>query len=269
MILKRIKYRFAKFLFQQALSKEGKHFTQWFNVYSKVASRFKQQIYYEDGYYYLKNENWRFFHRKQGLMAYPQGLKNRANSLKESYNLVDFEYAPGDVIIDCGANNGDFYLTLPHNIEYHGLEPSPKVFSNLEHNIQGQHLYNKALWNEKTSLTFFLSDDFGDSSIIEPNKFEQSIEVETLTLDQLIETINKRIKLIKIEAEGAEPEVLQGLDKKIDCVEYITIDVGFERGKNSESTFVPCINYLMNKNFELIDFDLNRLSLLFKNRNTN
>ena len=49
---------------------------------------------------------------------------------------------------------------------------------------------------------------------------------------------------IKIEAEGAEPEILEGLIKNLNKVEYITIDAGFERGVNKESTLVQCTNYL-------------------------
>ena len=72
------------------------------------------------------------------------------------------------------------------------------------------------------------------------------INVETISLDDLIDTIGKDIKLIKIEAEGAEPEVLEGLDKNISKVNYITIDAGFER--NGKSTISECIHYLLSRN---------------------
>ena len=42
--------------------------------------------------------------------------------------------------------------------------------------------------------------------------------------------------LLKVEAEGAEPEVLQGLKKNLSRVEFITVDCGFERGLNQKST---------------------------------
>ena len=127
-------------------------------------------------------------------------------------------------------------------------------------------LYNKGLWFEKSELTFFLKDEFGDSSIIEPLDYQEKITIETITLDHLISEINSSVKLIKLEAEGAEPEILNGLTKYLKNVEYLTIDVGYERGVNSESTLAPCINYLVSRNYELIDFNPIKMSILLKNK---
>ena len=68
-----------------------------------------------------------------------------------------------------------------------------------------------------------------------------------------------------MKLKGAEPEVLEGLDKNISKVNYITIDAGFER--NGKSTISECIHYLLSRNFELIDFYQPRVGLLFKNKN--
>ena len=75
-------------------------------------------------------------------------------------------------------------------------------------------------------------------------------------------------KLIKLEAEGFEPEILKGLKKHLNSVEYITIDCGFERGKNQESTIAECSNYLIKNNFKMIDFGYPRIVALFKNLDT-
>ena len=44
--------------------------------------------------------------------------------------------------------------------------------------------------------------------------------------------------------EGVEPEVVEGLGKKINNVEFITADLGFGRGENSESELIPVTNFL-------------------------
>ena len=85
-------------------------------------------------------------------------------------------------------------------------------------------------------------------------------------LDKIIIDKTDEIKLLKLEAEGAEPEILYGLNKKINLIDYISIDAGFERGKSLESTLVPCINYLSKKNFELIGYSNTRIVILFKNK---
>ena len=74
------------------------------------------------------------------------------------------------------------------------------------------------------------------------------------------------VKLIKLEAEGAEPEVLEGLKKNLGKVEYITVDCGFERNEDKFSTLGYCSNYLIKNNFEILDFGYPRIVLLFKNK---
>ena len=70
-----------------------------------------------------------------------------------------------------------------------------------------------------------------------------------------------------VEAEGFEPEILNGLKKYISYVEYITVDCGFERGIKQSSTIAECSNYLISRNFKMIDFDSSRIVCLFKNLN--
>ena len=75
-----------------------------------------------------------------------------------------------------------------------------------------------------------------------------------------------KIKLLKLEAEGAEPEIVQGIGEKLDLIEYISADLGFER--NRESTFAPVTNYLLERNFEVINIYPSRVSNFLEIRNT-
>ena len=63
--------------------------------------------------------------------------------------------------------------------------------------------------------------------------------------------------------------MLFGLKNKINLVEYITIDCGFERGISQTSTIAQCSNYLISNNFEMINFGFPRLVALYKNKNLN
>ena len=97
--------------------------------------------------------------------------------------------------------------------------------------------------------------------------YTKKITVNCQTLDNFVKNINKKIKLIKIEAEGAEPEVVYGLKNQLKKIQYIVIDVGYERGNSQESTLVDCTNYLLKNNFRLIDFNskTSRVIVMFKN----
>ena len=116
-------------------------------------------------------------------------------------------------------------------------------------------------------VEFYLKDEGGDSSILPINNYTNKINIKTTTLDNEIDQIQKKIKLIKLEAEGFEPEILQGLKKYLNYVEYITIDCGFERGVKLESTITQCSNHLIQNNFKMIDFGAPRIVALFKNLN--
>ena len=244
-------------------------YVRLFNLYTYILG-LKGKIYKEKNYFYINHEDlkYRFKHKKQGFMAYSGGLQNRGLNLGKEYLIDNINFKEKDIIIDCGANNGDLFLFFRNkNIKYIGIEPSPVEFNNLEENVKNCILYNKAVYkNSSLELDFFVSSEFGDSSLIKMDKYTDVIKVESITLDEIIENYQK-VKLLKVEAEGAEPEILEGLSKNINKIEYITIDVGLERGVKKESTLVDCTNYLCNRNFNLIDFNPSRFVVLFKNKN--
>ena len=98
--------------------------------------------------------SWRFYHEKIGLSCYKKGLISRAETLNQLYLVNNISFNNEDIIIDCGANNGDFYLIFK-KINYIGIEPSPIEFSNLQNNIKNQTLINKALWKYKKEKWIF------------------------------------------------------------------------------------------------------------------
>jgi len=195
-------------------------------------------------------------------------LAQRTKQLSDAYLLKNIELEDNDIIIDIGANNGDFYQCFKKKIQYYGYEPSPVVFSNLKYNVENQNIFNLGVSNfDGNDIDFYLNDENGDSSILPISDYTKKISISTTTLDKEIDKIQKKIKLIKLEAEGFEIEILQGLKKYLNHVEYITIDCGFERGIKQESTIAQCSNYLIKRNFEMIDFGVPRIIALFKNLN--
>ena len=262
-----IKKPFLKSLFLITTKQPKNIYCFFFNFYTLI-NLSKAKIFLKDGFFFIKDSNWRFSNRHIGLMTYFKGLKNRGKKLYSIYLLKNINFEINDTIIDIGANNGDFFLCFDNKINYYGIEPSPTIFENLSYNIKNQNLLNIAMWKtEEKVMKFFLKDEFGDSSLIPMENYTKEITVKTKTLDSLIDKIQTKIKLIKLEAEGAEPEILEGLNKNLNRVEYITIDAGYERGMSQESTLVKCTNYLLSNNFELVDFDSKskRVIILFKN----
>ena len=77
---------------------------------------------------------------------------------------------------------------------------------------------------------------------------------------------NVKIKLLKLEAEGAEPEILLGGLKVLPQITYISADVGPERGLSYDTTLVQTVNILKDHGFELIKMGHPRIVCLFKNK---
>ena len=125
-------------------------------------------------------------------------------------------------------------------------------------------MHNIGLWNKEETINFYISSQGADSSIIEPKFFDKKISIEAKRLENYI---HSNIKCLKLEAEGAEYEILEGIGSKLKYIEYITADLGFERGLSQESNLVSVTNYLLNKGFEMLKISHSRICVLYKNHN--
>ena len=148
------------------------------------------------------------------------------------------------------------------DINYIGFEPSPNEYKCLQKNAKGMTTHNLGLWKEEGEIDFFVSSQGADSSLIRPRIFDSKITVKTACLESFI---SSNVKCLKLEAEGAEPEILQGLGEKLKFIEYINADVGFERGENEESTLAEVSNFLIKNNFKMVAIGKRRFCVLFKN----
>jgi len=131
-------------------------------------------------------------------------------------------------IWDVGANVGSISLLLAarhSDISIHAFEPSPAIFSRLAANLQRNpklssriDLHQEALSNESGNVRFFASSEPFNSGVggLGPslNREEAAVEVAAKCGDDLIESGGlPSPSLIKIDVEGFELEVLQGLER--------------------------------------------------------
>lgn len=212
---------------------------------------------------------WFFSGKSRGVKLFKNGIRKRSLSLGEQYLLHKLEFKDGDFVVDCGANWGDLfhYFTLMNvKIEYIGIEPSCEDFCALRRNISSGTIINAAASNRIGVEKLYLLTKSADSSLIIPAGWEgQYEEVEAVRIDS-IDTLSSvgNIKLMKIEAEGFEPEVICGASGILDKVDFVTCDMGPERGEKKESTLV-FVNEVLTKNgFRLIDFNHTRTIGLFE-----
>lgn len=133
-------------------------------------------------------------------------------------------------IIDIGANVGYYSLIASKNIQQnkgtiYAFEPVSKNFARLNENILLNKIdciicYKKAVSNENASIKINVGNDqnWGMSSINSHNHLSSESEiVQCETLDSFCKSVNiSRVDLIKIDVEGAELNVLKGMQKIIE-----------------------------------------------------
>jgi len=217
-----------------------------------------------------------FIIKNQGYLSYHNGFYNRAINMGEtSYLLEHILFKPNDIIFDIGANLGDLTLYFDLKkipIRYYGFEPGKYEFICLKKNVmnyQNHKIYNIALGNKNAETPFYYKPFNGDSSIVKIDDYDEKYTVKIVKLDSFIkekDLVDSKIKLIKLEAEGFEPEITEGLRKNLKNVEYISADLGFERGVNQQTTAPKVINYLLKNGFKLLAFGESRSTFLFKNQ---
>lgn len=225
-------------------------------------------------FFFVKdNYSERYFSQfERGIFLYYRGTKERGKILFNKYCLDKIKFKKSDVVIDCGANQGDLYLGLSEHIlpqNYYAIEPSPAEFKCLEQSLcSGENLFNLALAEKNGFMDFYVSSAGADSSLIIPFTYDKKIKIKAINLETMFNNQKiKNCKLLKLEAEGYEPEILYGAKNILNRCEYITVAGGPERGVKKEKTLHIVANFLINNQFEMIDININSYRALFRNLN--
>ena len=80
---------------------------------------------------------------------------------------------------------------------------------------------------------------------------EEIIFVKSIRLGEWFDQFSE-IKILKIDAEGADFEVIKRAEKILNNIEYIAVDLGFEKGVSEETTPPQVINFLTANNFHVL-----------------
>jgi len=170
---------------------------------------------------------------------------------------------PGDVVLDIGANIGYFTLIFAKLVENSGkvfsFEPESKNFKILKKNIEVNGYSNvvleqKIVSNNDGQTTLYISDKAGSHRIHQPDNYVESIDIDCISLDNYAQRNSiKKIDFIKIDVEGAEFNVLQGLQKIINSNKNITLLVEFSPNQIKSCGIKPTtmIDFLKENNFKI------------------
>ena len=143
--------------------------------------------------------------------------------LDDDYKLTAINFRPGDVVIDIGANIGivALYLARKHpDIRIVAIEPVPTTFRHLQENIALNGVRNVtplncAITNDGRDLRMIVNPGHSGGSTGHLRNLKQpghyNLKVKSRTLDSVFdEFVPNRCRLLKIDCEGAEYEILSG-----------------------------------------------------------
>ena len=253
-----LKGKFTAFIFKKA---SNNFICKYLNLFFK----FNGKLVYEENKFIKINQNSKLYYPNLRITRVLLDEKYFLEHLYDSYLLNNIDFNDQDLVIDCGANVGELFLSIKSNnpnIQYIGFEPDDQVFECLQLNTNLKSS-NICLSNESGEKNFFIDSLGANSSVYESEPGMDSMVVKVEKLENLYP--DTEIKLLKIDAEGSELEVLEGSKKIFNNIEYISVDCGAEKGVNQDTTFVDVNNYLISNNFSLIGINQNRLICLYRN----
>jgi len=166
----------------------------------------------------------------------------------------------GDVFIDVGANVGYYSLLASKLVGKYGrviaIECIPQTAAILKINLcfasaDNVILIDKAAWSSRTRLQMLIPRGFyGQASAVGLHKGSifDKVEVEAISLDEIIESLNiHKIKMLKIDVEGSELQVLEGGRKTLKKTKYIIVEIS----KNAK----PILQLLRGASFKIRRFN--------------
>ncbi len=195
---------------------------------------------------------------------YRQGWAARLDRLEREYGVGrHFTLGPQSVVLDIGANVGEFaHVCARYGARTFCFEPDPDVFACLQQNIaalRDASAFDCVVWKEDGAVDFGLAPARADSSVFAdgPHIVKAAKTIAAMAREQSF----ARIDLVKCDAEGAEPEVLEGIGDAFPMVHAVALDTGAERkGKRTNDS---CAAILRANGFDVIDETIGTRNMTF------
>lgn len=172
-----------------------------------------------------------------GVSHTRHGSTHHVEMMEEFFTYKNFvEVENGDVVVDVGAYVGGFTIFAASKARHViAIEPSSVLYDALRYNTErfdNVSILEKAAWKGKERLELQCSLSPDENSIFQPDRGASGvkIEVEADTVSNLVKDSGfERIDFLKLEAEGAEPEILEGALADSLVPRKIAVDVNPER----------------------------------------
>lgn len=193
----------------------------------------------------------------EGLMRLRRGIDNCmvANWYLEDSIPAMFTPKEAEVVLDVGAHVGRYSLRASRLVGSTGkviaIEAEPSNFDALLYNLKLNQANNViplglAAWDRETTLELYIEVSSTSHSLVRPQP--GSIKVKARPLDKVLEELGiEKIDWLKVDVEGAEVEVLRGLEKTMSRNPNLKILVEV----HSSDTLTQCLSILEKPGYEI------------------
>ena len=152
------------------------------------------------------------------------GIVDQPNATDRQRLIAAFQPRPDDVIIDGGAFLGIGDLRMSRDLRQGrivAIEANRVCYELLRRNCEYNNVTNvtaqhRALWKERGTLDLEVGFAQANSLVSEVAKGEKKQQVETVSVDGLVEELNlPRVTMLSLTLNGAEVEALEGAQKTL------------------------------------------------------
>jgi FkbM family methyltransferase len=178
---------------------------------------------------------------------------------------------PGMTVFDVGGHFGYFTLLASHLVgpsgQVHTFEPTPGTFNVLSRNVANRtnvRVNQLAVYSHATTLTLTSYDQLpsfntvGRGNVAEedqPVLKSTTFEVQSTSLDDYVASTGAKPDLIKLDAEGAEEQIFNGMGQVMENVRpMITLEVG-DVVQGSAGKSRALVELFLSRNYEPWEYD--------------
>lgn len=148
-------------------------------------------------------------------------LKGNLAREKAFTKLMKQEINENDICFDIGGNIGYYTMIMSHctNGDVYCFEPNPELKNQLIMNMDefGNNIryYDIAFSNKNDTIDFYVNEKSNLSSPEEKNENDRLYQVSCMTIDNFCNDYDIKPNFIKMDVEGHEIEILQGMENLI------------------------------------------------------
>lgn len=197
-----------------------------------------------------------------------QGLQRGCGYEPEIVQVLLRALRPGDLCVDVGANVGYFTAIMSQLVGEKGtviaVEPEEKLLPTLKRTawLNGTHnvtIVEQPLWHSECEVEFWHSkDSMGAGALWNPGLWWEnprtrekpsSTRMQATTLDKLVG--DREVRLIKIDCEGAEYNILNAATSVLFRQSYIIVELNRFGSEQLGASVVQLRTYMSNYGYDL------------------